>query len=755
MDAATRILIVEDLPADAGLAEREIRKTLGSCVFTRVETREDFLAALDTFAPDVIVSDYRMPRFDGMAALRLAAERAPGVPVVILTSAINEDTAVECMKAGASDYVIKEHIKRLGQAVSRALDERRLQEANAAVERELHVKSCAVESSMSAISLADLSGRIIYANQSFLRLWKYASADDVIGRQIGEFATAPKVVDEAIEELRQNRGYLGEDVARCADGSTVEVQVSASTVTDASGEPLCLMASFLDLSERRRAEATMRLLAHAMESISEIATITDLDDRLTYVNEAFVQTYGYSREEVIGRHIGLVWSPTNPIELQREILAKSRIGSFKGEVLNLRKDGREFPISLRTSQVRDHEGVVIGLLGISEDITERRQLEAQLLQAQKMDAIGRLAGGIAHDFNNMMGVVLGYAELVQDVLSPADPLSAHVQAIIGAAQKSSNLTRQLLAFARRQVVAPEVINVNDALTGLRGMLARLVGEDIQVSFHPAEGLWNVRIDPTQIDQILANLATNARDAIENVGSILIGTSNVEIDAAYAADHLDVAPGEYVELSFSDTGKGMNRATQARIFEPFFTTKAPGAGTGLGLATVFGIVKQNGGVISVYSEPGHGTTFRILLPRFHGKATPAARRVADEPSRGTETILVVEDEEQLLELARLALEGHGYNVLAARSCGDAIVACERHLEPIHLVLTDVVMPDMNGRELVERLCASRPGMKTLFMSGYTADVVTSRGIVEQGVHFIQKPFTPTQLASKVRKVLDSR
>lgn len=592
-----------------------------------------------------------------------------------------------------------------------------------------------------------------------------ASVEDVLGVPVGDIGTTlARWVELIHQDDRPSVAAALEKAERTvrpldvqyrilhADGRYLEVHDRGYPSIDEATGHLHFIGVVEDVTDTKRKDDLRLLLARTMESVSEIATITDLEDRLTFVNDSFLRTYGYTRGEVIGRRIGFVWSPNNPPGVLDDILGTSRTGSWRGEVLNVRKDGSEFPISLRTSQVRDEKGRVIGLLGISEDITDRRRLEAQLLQAQKMEAVGRLAGGIAHDFNNATAVVLGFAELLRDRLSPHDPMCSDVDAIIHAAQKSAGLTRQLLAFARKQEVAPVVVNLNETLAGMKAMLGRLIGEDVHLDYVLSDGLWNIRIDPTQLEQVLANLATNARDAIENVGTITIRTANVTLEAGAQRPGLPPGPGRYVELLFTDTGKGMDSATQEQIFDPFFTTKAVGKGTGLGLSTVFGIVHQNGGTISVESQPGAGTTFSILWPRAEADVKPAAEGTATQARRGTETVLVVEDEYQLLDLARLALAKVGYQVLTARSCGDALLLCEQHEGPIHVLLTDVVMPGMNGRQLRDRIAELRPGIRTVFMSGYTADVLLSRGVDEKGNLFLQKPFTPTELAAKIARVL---
>jgi len=400
--------------------------------------------------------------------------------------------------------------------------------------------------------------------------------------------------------------------------------------------------------------------------------------------------------------------------------------------------------------------------GFNTDITDRKRaeeekagLEAQLHQAQKLESVGRLAGGVAHDFNNKLGVILGHAEIALAQVDPALPLHAHLEEIHKAAGRSADLTRQLLAFARKQTIAPKVLDLNETVEGMLKMLRRLIGEDIHLAWQPEAGLWPVRVDPSQIDQVLANLCLNARDAIADVGKITIETANSDFDADYCALHAGFAPGEYVRLAVSDDGCGMDKETLAHVFEPFFTTKDVGAGTGLGLATVYGIVKQNDGFINAYSEPGQGTTFSIYLPRHAGKAEQASTEDAAEPLvRGQETILLVEDEPAILEMTKEMLELHGYVVLAAGTPGAAIRMAREHVGEIHLLMTDVVMPEMNGRDLARNLLSIYPHLKRLFTSGYSANVIAHRGVLDDGVHFLEKPFSMKGLAAKVRQALES-
>jgi two-component system cell cycle sensor histidine kinase/response regulator CckA len=381
-------------------------------------------------------------------------------------------------------------------------------------------------------------------------------------------------------------------------------------------------------------------------------------------------------------------------------------------------------------------------------------LAARLQQAQKLESIGMLAGGVAHDFNNMLGVIIGFADLAMEKLDPVDPLHADLEEILKAAHRSADVTRQLLAFARRQTITPRVIDLNTTMGGMLRMLRRLIGEDVDLSWRPGAGLWPVKMDPSQLDQVMANLCVNARDAIAGVGTVTIETRNVSLDETQSAGGGDVVPGDYVLLAVSDDGRGLDKETLERIFEPFFTTKEIGQGTGLGLATVYGIVKQNDGFVNVYSEPGKGTTLEVYLPRHSGEMVGAQVQPAPEipPGRG-ETVLVVEDEVSILQIAGRILDRLGYAVLTANTPGEAIRLAKTHAGDIHLVISDVIMPEMDGRKLVRHLLALRPDIKCLFMSGYTANVVAHRGVLDEGVHFIQKPFSAGELAVAVRAALD--
>ena len=431
------------------------------------------------------------------------------------------------------------------------------------------------------------------------------------------------------------------------------------------------------------------------------------------------------------------------------------------ELRMVKKDGSVFWVHLAATLAGGASGAPVSRIVVS-DISERKQaeaergkLEAQLRQAQKMESVGLLAGGVAHDFNNKLTSILGYTEMILEKVAPTEPIFADLQEIKGAAEHSADLTRQLLAFARKQVVIPKVLDINNGIEEMLRMLRRLIGEDIDLAWQPAADLWPVKIDPSQIDQILANLCINARDAIGGVGRLTIGTANSTLDAAYCARHIGATPGEYALLTVSDDGCGMDKETLARIFEPFFTTKTFGEGAGLGLATVYGAVKQNSGFIDVDSRPGSGTTFSIYLPRHRSMVVQVSQEVAAEPAEGgRETVLLVEDEEAILKLTTRVLHSLGYSVLAANDPTEAIRLAELHAGAINLLMTDVIMPGMNGRDLAEHLLSFMPHLKCLLMSSYTADIISRQGKLDPGMHFIEKPFTKNELATKVRLALEN-
>jgi PAS domain S-box-containing protein len=600
-------------------------------------------------------------------------------------------------------------------------------------------------------------GRVLAANSALVKMFGYSSFDQLAGRDLNKSGPGPEYTRSHFVELMEKQGRV--TGLECAwhkkNGEVLYVRENALAIRDASGKTLYYEGTLEDITEHKRAEAEHARLVTAIEQSAEAVVITNAAGDIEYVNPAFTRITGYSREEVLGQNPRILKSGKQDPALYHQLwtdILKGKI--WHGEIINRRKDGKLYTEEMTIAPVRGARGEVINFIATKQDVTERKTLEEQVRQAAKIEAVGRLAGGVAHDFNNLLTIINGYSDLVLRHLEPSDPIRSHLEEIKNAGSRAALLTRQLLAFSRQQVLAPRVLDLNDLVADVEKMLRRLIGEDIEMAIVRGPALWGVKADPGQIGQILMNLAVNARDAMPEGGNLVIETANVELDSSYAGRHRGAHPGRYVMLAVSDTGTGMDAETQAHIFEPFFTRKEKEKGTGLGLATVYGIVKQSGGHVWVYSEPGRGTTFKIYLPRAEeidesGQAPEARAR----PLGGSETILLVEDEGAVRALAARILQEHGYKVLQGATPTDAIQIGEQHKETIDLLLTDVVLPGMSGRNVAEHLAFFRPGMKVLYMSGYTDDSVVRHGVLEANTAFLQKPFTPASLARKVREVLD--
>jgi PAS domain S-box-containing protein len=557
----------------------------------------------------------------------------------------------------------------------------------------------------------------------------------------------------AAEGLRESGIMLIEGLHRRKDGSTFPVEVNISHV---QLEREYAVAVVRDISERIRGEAALRLQSAALNAAANPMFVTNRNGTIEWANKAFSNSSGFSAAEAIGKNPReLLKSGVHDASFYKGLWDTIVAGEvWRGEMVNRRKDGSLHPVEETITPVKNTRGEITHFIAIKRDLTEEKALQAQFLHAQKLESVGRLAGGIAHDFNNLLTVILGTTELASMQLREGDPLRAELLHIEQAGGRAASLTRQLLAFSRKQVMKPQVVNLNTLLADLRSMLQRLIGEDIDLAVVLARDLGSVKVDPGQVEQLVLNLAVNARDAMPTGGTLTLETKDVEFDAAYAAMNAPMRPGPNVMLAVSDTGVGMEEATLNEIFEPFFTTKEPGKGTGLGLSTVYGIVTQSGGSISVQSELGKGTAFQIYFPRVEEVAhkAPSAPRVKAE--RGVETILIVDDEQSVRHLTKHLLEFSGYKVLMAANGGEALEVLERHAGPVHLVLTDVVMPGITGPELVERLAHIRPSLKVLYTSGYADDAILRHGVFDEGTQFIAKPYTVTTLTRKVREVLDS-
>ena len=631
--APVRILLVEDNPGDARLI-LEVLTEIGATGFTleKLDRLEPALERMRQASLDVVLLDLGLPDSQGLATFERARLEAPSQPIIVISGLDDEQVALEAVRSGAQDYLVK--------------------------------------------------GRI-------------------------EGHLLARVIRYAIERQRAEQRL-------------------------------------------RASEAMYRsLVANSPFGIQRVSP----DGRVLSANPALVTMLGYgSEEELLGldlaRDVYLV--PQERDVNVREVLAQ---GQATVESEWKRKDGTRIRARRSGRAVRDARGEVAYFDIVVEDVTQQRAMERQLAQALKMEAVGQLAGGVAHDFNNLLTVILGSADLLLETVAADSPDRAEIADIKQAAVRAATLTRQLLAFSRQQVLQPQVLDLNEVVSGMQKMLGRLIGEDIELRTALDPALGTVRADPGQMEQIVLNLAVNARDAMPDGGQLTIETSNADLDAGYVATHGPAIPGPYVLLAVTDTGTGMDQTTQAHVFEPFFTTKEQGKGTGLGLATVYGIVKQSGGLIWLYSEPGQGATFKVYLPRLTAAVTAHVPNHAPHALKGTETILVVEDDKTVRSLTQRVLAGQGYTVLVAENGAAGLRLARGHAGAIDLLITDVVMPAMNGRELAKQFTEGHPQARVLFLSGYAGEAIARRGILEAGVNFLQKPFTIEALAQKVREVLD--
>jgi PAS domain S-box-containing protein len=762
------VLVVEDDQSDAELAVAELRRS-GFTVHADIVAKPGrFAAHLREHTYDLVLADYRLPGWTGVEALEQLRELGHDIPLILVTGTLGEERAVECLLKGAADYILKDNLARLPIAVRRAVSEanarrefQRTQERMRAAEREVHDRDERFRQLAENISevfyLADAQYReMLYINPAYER---------VFGRSCQNLYDDPRSFLEPIHP--DDLPILYDNIARVQRGEdpgTIEFRVvrpngsirwvlsHAIPVRDVRGEVYRICGIALDTTEQRSARealiesvARFRILAEA--SFDAISVMQD--GILREVNPGFVSIFGYDGpEDIVGRPAtDFVAEESRPAVAQR--IGSGQEGTY--EMVGLRRDGKRI---LLEATARSHtiDGGAVRITAL-RDLTERRMLEAQFRQAQKMEAVGRLAGGIAHDFNNLLTVISGHTDLLlQDVVA-GDPRREDLRQVRLAADSAAALTRQLLAFSRQQVIEPRNILLSDCVARTKKLMSHMIGEDIELTV-VLEPDCLVHMDPSQLEQVIVNLAVNARDAMPQGGKLTIETSILELDEELAHGHGPVNPGRYAVLAVTDTGVGMDAATRERVFEPFFTTKEAGKGTGLGLATVYGIVKQNSGTITVYSEPGVGTCFKIYLPHVLGEAVPEidVEDVKAAP-RGTETILLVEDSESVRQIAHRVLARNGYDVIVASTAPDAIDFARTTTKRIHLLLTDLVMPHMSGRVVSERLATLCPDAKVLYMSGYTDDAAVRHGVLSAGVPYLQKPFTPYVLACKVREVLD--
>jgi len=765
-----RVLLIEDSEADADLIINAITRGYPSAHFDWAVSRKQFTEMLAASEYDVVIADYRLPDWTGMEALRELRHLGLDIPLILVTGELGDERAVECVKAGAADYLLKSgNLARLPIAVTRAIEEKRARtESRLSQQLIEQAQQQAREQEERFLQLAETIDEVFFVmdSQHQETLYINPAYEKTWGRSCQSLYDNPQSFVEPVpagdrERLVEymDRVSRGEPAGKLEyriiqpNGNVRWLLAHAVPIRNQNGDVYRIGGVALDITESREAQLALEEIAERLRKLTESSfdaiDITQ-DGIIQEANPGYLKMFGYERmEEVIGRPIADFVA-----DVSRDEVEKRSANNIEGtyELEGRRKDGSKLLLEA-TARTHAMRGRTVRITAL-RDMTERRALEDQFRQAQKMEAVGRLAGGVAHDFNNLLTVILSYTDMLIEGVSSKDPRAEDLGEIRKATVAAASLTRQLLAFSRQQVIEPRLINLNDIVESSEKMLRRLIGEDIEVKTSLSSDPLTVMIDPGQLEQVMMNLAVNARDAMPTGGKLTLETANVTLDADYARDHWPVEPGKFAMLAMSDIGCGMDEQTRALMFEPFFTTKPAGQGTGLGLATVYGIVKQSNGFIWVYSEPGKGTSFKIYFPLLD--QTPeqyATRPHSETPRSGTETILLAEDATAVRVAARQILERFGYSVLEAANGTDALGIAQNGVA-IDLLLTDVVMPEMSGRELVDRFAKLRPNTKVLFMSGYTDDAIVRHGVLRPGTAYLQKPFSPETLARKVREVLDS-
>jgi PAS domain S-box-containing protein len=761
--APVRVLLLEDNADDAAMLLAVLRRSGLRMEFEVVADEAQYCAALDHAAPDVVVADYHLHGYTGIDALHELHQRRLTVPFILVTGVLTDAVAAQCARMGAADYILKDRIARLPEAIEHALEEERLRLERARTLEELRASRAEYQ----LLFQTNPQPMFVFDFDNLRFLAVNAAAEAEYGYSAAEFArmrvtdlVPPERVAHVENVIRAQNGCITPEHGAVSNfrqnGAEIWVELQATRTTFAGRDARLVLVR--NVTQRRQAEQARERAEHELAALIAnsphgIYRSAPGVDHFLAVNPAMARLLGYGTVEEV-----LALSLTHDVyrdARDRERLV-STITHDPHQMLEAewrRKDGSLLSLSLHVHTHYKPDGKVDYFDTVVQDQTERRALEEQLRQAQKMEAIGRLAGGIAHDFNNLLMVMRGFAELLHERTHTASE-RRNVERILEASDRAARLVSQLLSFSRKQVLAPRVLDLNECMAETGKLLPRVLGEHIEVVLRPGQRLHSVKLDPMQLEQVLMNLAINARDAMPNGGKLVLETQNVTVDASYRHRHPGIELGEYVRLAISDTGCGMDEETRRHIFEPFFTTKKEGGGTGLGLATVYGIVRQSGGFIWVYSEPGQGTTFKLYFPAVLAPAERIERgdRLATSEG-GYETVLVVEDEDGIRDSMTEFLRRRGYSVLSAANGAEALAATARFNGRIDLMVTDVVMPGMNGRVLAEQLRQHRPETRVLFISGYTGSAIADQMALAASAAFLEKPFTWEAFARKVREVLE--
>jgi hypothetical protein len=772
MVTALRVLFVEDSAADAELASIELRRSGYDVSSERVADAEALAGALDA-GWDLVLCDHGLPGFSSSEALARIRESDAEVPVIILSGTIGEEAAIEALKGGAMDVVLKTNLGRLGLIADRELREattRRNHHAARAALRESETRKAAMfDGALDAILAVDHDARIVDLNPAAESMFGQTRTQ-LSGRPITdliplvdllETQPEPDQPSRGPEEQHQPSGTRVALTAERVDASCfpVEVSVVHGRLTGFSFWTVVVR----DLSDSHRAEEQARAAEHSYRMLFEGSPLAmlcyDADTHaIVEVNDAAVALYGYSHEEFHALTVRDLVAPEHADLLLADPDDDTR---WLSSGRHTTKDRREIEVAVTAHAVRF--GGRRAQFVVVEDVGERESLARQLRQSQRLESLGQLAGGVAHDFNNLLGVIMNYTGFVSEQLADAaeagdtrwEESRRDLDQVDQAVQRAVRMTRQLLLFSRREITQPAIVSVNDVVSGLEELLCRTLGEHLELSLGLAEHLWPVVADVGQLEQVIVNLVVNARDAMPKGGQITVDTANLTVDEDFAATRPGTPTGRYVRLRVSDTGIGMDDHVLDRAFEPFFTTKPKGQGTGLGLATIYGIVTQSGGRIQLYSEPGFGTTVSVMLPSAdRASTTPTPTATPDQSVGGDETILLVEDEKALRDVTSRMLDRNGYHVLTAQDGTEAIELATRYEGDIDLLVTDVIMPRTLGPDLAAAMVALRPGIQVLFISGYAQPVLGAQGTLEPGVTLLEKPFTEPALLTKVRHVLDS-
>jgi two-component system cell cycle sensor histidine kinase/response regulator CckA len=765
MSTPLRVMVIENAMADAELNLHELQHAGFQCRPHIVGTREEFLDHLRRFHYDIVLADYRLPGWTGMDALSVIRKSGSEIPFILVTGTLGEEIAVECIRQGVTDYVLKDHLARLPLVVSRALEEKTLRDA----------RTFMVE----ALRQSESNSLFLFAHNP-LPMWVF-ERESLQFLQVND-AALHHYGYERIEFLQMSVSDLHppEEIPRLLkmfhDGSTCEKtdgqwhhRLKDGTIIDVeiflhsmeySGRHSALVVA-KDITERKRAEEERHKFLALVENSRDFIAVADLHCNVQYINPAGRALLGMGdADSVHGTHAH-DYVAAEDLPLMRDTIFPAILssGHWHGELrFRHQQTGQKLPMDYVGFLLKDLQSGEPRLVAtVSRDITDRRALEQQLRHAQKFEAIGQLAGGIAHDFNNVIGAIQGWAELGQEQAASSDArFATYFKKIHSQCDRVTALIRQLLAFARRQILEPRNLSLNQSVRDVLNLLGGVIGKDVELHTVLADDLAVVRADPTQIEQVLMNLCINSRDAMPKGGRLSIETRNAEFSEEECRHNAELQPGRFAALSVSDTGIGMDTGFRERIFEPFFTTKGAGKGTGLGLATVYGIVKQHGGFIQVESEPGRGSTFHIFLPVSEDATPPKSRPpvVKDQPvCGGTETILIAEDHEGVREMARATLESLGYHILLAHDGEEAVAMFSAHGDSIALVLLDVIMPRRSGPETYEAIQAMKPGIPVVFATGYSNETAALTEMVERGIAVLQKPYSPSLLCRRVREALD--